>query len=692
VRHQDHPQSRRNGKDPKIRTEVARYPLLATLPYAATIFLSSFLLFLVQPIIAKQILPWFGGSAAVWTTCLVFFQSVLLAGYAYADATTRLGARRQAMVHVGLLVVSLATLPIIASSGWKPQGDEQPIARILLLLVATIGLPYFLLSTTTPLLQSWYWRRFQSAVPYRLFALSNFASLLALLGFPLFFEPVFDLNQLGWGWSFLFAAFALLCAVTAWMSMNGYELKAAKPAAAPVALKDQLQWLALSAMGSVMLLAVTNHVTQNISSVPFLWVLPLALYLVTFILAFDHPRWYVRPVFLALLPILLPAMAWYIPSLDLAIAAPLYLVGMFVACMVCHGELATLKPDPAHLTRFYLMMSLGGALGAVLVAIVAPLVLPGYFELGIALVLLGVLFAIRVRGMASAGVLVVLLVTLGLVIKGGRDYSEGMRVMERDFYGVVRTADHPSPVPYRSMYHGGIMHGGQLLGDSFRNTPADYFSPNSGYGRVFTSLREMSPRQPLNVGVIGLGAGVIGAWMKPGDALTFYEISPRVVDIARREFTYLADTSAKTELVMGDGRLSLEREPPRRYDVLGIDAFSGDSIPMHLVTREAMALYVKHIKPDGVIVFQATNRYIDLLPVVKRLAAEFGLQALNVSDSPEADSGPEYWYSATDQVIVTRNRKLLDWPRVAEAAEEIEDRPDLPVFTDAHHNLLRILK
>jgi len=625
----------------------------------------------------------------------VFFQSVLLAGYAYADLTTRLGARRQALLHVALLVVSLACLPIIASSGWKPQGEEEPISRILLLLVATIGLPYFLLSTTTPLLQSWYWRRWQQNVPYRLFALSNFASLLALLGFPVLFEPAFDLSQLGWGWSILFAAFALLCAGTAWMSMNGFdpaEKNAAPKAAKAIPAKDQLLWLALSAMGSVMLLAVTNHVTQNVSSVPFLWVLPLALYLITFILVFDHPRWYLRTALLAALVVLLPAMAYYIPSLDLRVAAPLYMAGMFVACMVCHGELARLKPDPAHLTRFYLMMSLGGALGAVLVAVVAPLVLRGYFELGIALVLLGALFALRVRGVAKWGVLAVLGATIVLVVRGGHDYTSGIRVMERDFYGVVRTADHLSPVPYRSMYHGAIMHGGQLLGDSFRNTPADYFSPDSGYGRVFTSLREMNPKKPLNVGVIGLGAGVIAAWMKPGDALTFYEISPRVVDIARREFTYLADTPAKTELVMGDGRLSLEREPARGYDVLGIDAFSGDSIPMHLVTREAMALYVKHLKPDGVIVFQATNRYIDLLPVVKRLAAEFGFEALNISDSPDAEDGPEYWYSSTDQVIVTRNRKLLEWGRIAEAAEPIEERRDLPVFTDAHHNLLRILK
>jgi hypothetical protein len=696
VRDQGHPQPGRDGTDPKIRTEVIRYPLLATVPYAGTIFLSSFLLFLVQPIIAKQIVPWFGGSAAVWTTCLVFFQSVLLAGYAYADLTTRLGPRRQALLHVALLVASLAFLPILASVAWKPQGDEEPVLRILLLLAATIGLPYFLLSTTTPLLQLWYWRRFQSRVPYRLFALSNFASLLALLGFPLLFEPAFELRQLGWGWSALYGGLVVLCASVALMSIGDARRspppREAERAALAPSLAAQLQWLVLAAMGSVMLLAVTNHVTQNISSVPFLWVLPLALYLVTFILAFDHPRWYVRPLFLGLLVLLVPAMAYYIPSLALHVAVPLYLAGLFVSCMFCHGELARLRPDPLHLTRFYLMLSAGGALGAVLVAVVAPLALSGYFELGIALVALGALLCVRLRGQALWLGAAATLVTGVLVVLGVRSYVEDVRVMERDFYGVVRTSDRLYPVPYRALYHGGIMHGGQLLDERWRRTPADYFSPTSGYGRVFASLREMEPNRPLRVGVLGLGAGVIAAWMQPGDVLIFYEISPRVVDIARREFTFLADTPARTEVVLGDGRLSLEREPPRGYDVLGIDAFSGDSIPMHLVTREAMALYVKHLAPEGVIVFQATNRYVDLLPVVKRLAAEFGFEAVNVSDIPYGEEGPEYWYSSTDQIIVTRNDKLLGWPRIAEAADPIEDRPDLPTFTDAHHNLLRILK
>src|SRR5437899_2071685 len=355
VRHQGDAQPRGDGEDPKIHTQVIRFPLLASLPYAATIFLSSFLLFLVQPIIAMQILPWFGGSAAVWTTCLVSFQSVLLAGYAYAG----------------------------------------------------------------------------------------------------------------------------LCALTGRLSMNGFgtdEVPAAARAA-PLSMATQLQWLALAAMGSVMLLAVTNHITQNVASVPFLWVLPLALYLGSFILAFDHPRWYVRPLFIVVLVGLLPAMAFYVPSLKLHVAVPLYLIGLFVSCIFCHGELARLKPDPLHLTRYYLMISLGGAFGAVLVAILAPLTLPGYFELGIALVLLALLLVLRLRRIFMWGGVAVSVVTALLVVRGVHDYSAGVRVMERDFYGVVRTADHDSPIPYRSMYHGPIMHGGQLLGGSFRNTPPESFGP-----------------------------------------------------------------------------------------------------------------------------------------------------------------------------------------------------------------------
>jgi spermidine synthase len=532
-----------------------------------------------------------------------------------------------------------------------------------------------------------------------LFALSNFASLLALLGFPVLFEPWLSLPQLGWSWSAMYALFVVFCVTTGWRSLQavGRQAGAAEAAGegvhAPAPTRGrQLLWLVLAAMGSMMLLAITNHVTQNISSVPFLWVLPLSLYLITFILCFDHPRWYVRPLFVGALLVLVPVMAWLIPSLDLRLAAGTYFAGLFVACMFCHGELARLKPDPRYLTRFYLMLSLGGAVGAVLIAIVAPLTLRGYFELNITLVALAVLLLTRLRGWPGALGLIAAGVTGYYAVKGAHDYAHDMRVIERDFYGVVRTRDREfEGIGYRSMYHGGIVHGGQLLGPDFKNTPSDYFGPTSGYGRLFAALNEMKPG-PRKVGVIGLGAGVIGAYGRRGDALAFYEISPRVVEIQAREFTFLHDTQAQSRIVLGDGRLSLEREPPQRFDVLGIDAFSGDSIPMHLVTREAMALYVKHLAPDGVIVFQATNRYIDLMPVAKRLANEFGFEAVLVSDVPPSAEGMAYWYSATDQVLVTRNKALLAHAKLAGATEEIADRQNLPTFTDAHHNLFRILK
>lgn len=542
-------------------------------------------------------------------------------------------------------------------------------------------------------------------VPYRLFALSNFASLLALLGFPVLAEPWFDLRQMGYAWSALYAVFVALCVYTAWRSLQaareaegepqpaGAVAKAAGAAPKPAA---QVLWLLLAAMGSAMLLAVTNHVTQNIASVPFLWVVPLSLYLLSFILCFDHPRWYVRPLFIAAALLLVPAMAAQIASLELRSAVPLYLGGLFVACMVCHGELARARPAPEHLTRFYLMLSLGGAAGSVLVALVAPSALSGYFELNIALVALALLVAWRLAGRWRWLALAAAALTAWFAASAAIDYGAGKRVMERDFYGVVRTHDREvGGVRYRAMLHGAIMHGGQLLDERYRGMPADYFGPTSGYGRLFAALNEARPG-PRKVGVVGLGAGVVAAYGRAGDTMVFYEISPKVIEIERREFTFLRDSPARIEIVLGDGRLSLERElaraGPRGYDVLGIDAFSGDSIPMHLVTREAMALYARHLAPDGVIVFQATNRYIDIVPVIRRLAAEQGMEAVLVSDWPESNDGVGYWMSATDQVLVTRDEQLLRHPRILEASQRIPERFDLPTFTDARHNLFRILK
>ncbi len=668
--------------------------------YAAAIFLGAFLLFLVQPIIAKQILPWFGGSAAVWATCMVFFQMVLLFGYAYADVTTRrLSPRRQAALHVSLLVLSLLALPISPDPSWKPHGDENPSWRILGLLTLTVGLPYLLLSTTSPLLQAWFARRFRHTAPYRLFALSNLASLVALLAYPVLVEPWVTTRVQSLVWSGCYALFALLCASVAISCARRAEVAVVAasgqadigPADAPPDALQRLIWLALAGMASFLLLAVTNHICQNIASLPFLWILPLSLYLATFILCFEHTRWYQRRVFLPLAAILLPAMAWHATSLNLKLVAPLYLAGLFVCCMFCHGELSLLKPSPRHLTTYYLMISLGGALGGLLVGLAAPYLLPGYFELAIGLVACALLLlsrTVRVAWWAALASVAIVGATAWGAGKAVEYQVISARLMMRNFYSAVLTRDDPAPVPFRSLVHGGIIHGGQLLDSELRFEPSSYFGPNSGYGRLFASL----PDRPRRVGVIGLGAGSLVAHAREGDTFRFYEINPQVVELARREFTFLGESPATVEVALGDGRLSLEREPSQNFDVLAMDAFSGDSIPMHLLTREAMAIYMRHLAADGVLAFQATNRFIDIAPVVAGLAAEYGLTAVLISDTPQDREGANYWLSATDQILVTSNRRLLQSDRIREAGKVLAVQPGFRIWTDDYNNLFRILK
>lgn len=699
------------------------------MPYFAAIFASAFLIFLVQPLLAKQILPWFGGSAAVWGTCLVFFQTALLAGYAYADILTRwFSLRSQVLLHSTLLAIATWTMPIIVDPSWRPAGDESPILRILGLLTATIGLPYFLLASTTPLVGAWYWRRFRAPAPYRLFALSNLASLLALLGFPFLIEPVMGNRETAIGWSVAFGGFVVVCILAAGQTLRA---EARSPHAEPgkdthireqalstsdTTAADWLAWVGLSAIGSGVLLAITSHLTQNISSAPLLWVLPLALYLLTFIICFDHPRWYLRSVFLPLAALTLGLMAWLSDSLALGTVSPIYALGLFAVCMVCHGELAALKPHPSRLTGFYLSIAFGGALGSVLIAIAAPLLLDGYFELHLVLVaaaLGGLILTFRMprsadsRSLPAKGATpggarashawivagrgaaaLVLAAVTGLSWHGIRLYTEGVRFMERDFYGVVRTRDHSTGADFRSLIHGGISHGGQLLEESMQMAPSSYFGPTSGYGRLFASL----PGKPLRVGVVGLGAGALAAYAKPGDHWVFYEISPTVVRAANEEFTFLEKMPASHEIVLGDGRLALSREDNRQFDVLALDAFSGDSIPTHLITREAMETYVRHLKPDGVIVFQATNRFVDLLPVTQRLAESFGMSAVLVSDTPQFDHGPFYWLASTDQVLMSRDPRRLQAATIASGSRPISAPPGYPVFTDDYINLLRLLK
>ncbi|MCA9696793.1 MAG: fused MFS/spermidine synthase, partial [Myxococcales bacterium] len=594
---------------------------------------------------------------------------------------------------------------------------EDPTVLILGLLLVTIGLPYLMLSTTSPLIQAWYWQRYESKVPYRLFALSNFASLLALLAYPALIEPWTPTRGQTWGWSALYVVFVGLCGATGWVSLKartkaekdksdgvgngvvggagngaGNGVAADVPLASAPGPKQLALWLALSAGGSCLLLAATNHITQNIAAVPFLWVAPLSLYLVTFILAFDHPRWYVRPVFWTLLALALPAMAYYVNAHGLQLVG-LYTGGMFVGCMFLHGELARAKPAPQHLTTFYLMMSVGGALGSLLIGVVVPLTLPGYYELGILLVLIacaGLAIVWREHWALRLVAGAVIVATAGWTWSAFERYAGNTRVMERNFYGVLRTRDFDDPTPFRVMYHGGINHGGQHLEPENARRRSSYFGPTSGYGRLFTAMDATLPG-PRSVGVIGLGAGALAVYANEGDHIVFYELDPQVVDLARAEFTFLDDVPGEVEVVIGDGRLSLEREEPRGYRVLAIDAFSGDSIPMHLLTREAMAVYDRHLAEDGAIVFQATNRYIDIAPVVALLADELGMKAVLVSDIPASTEGVDYWLSSTDQIIVTRNRALLEAPSLR-GAVPIPVDPSAPLFTDDYTNLLRILK
>ncbi|MDE2002700.1 MAG: fused MFS/spermidine synthase [Betaproteobacteria bacterium] len=683
--------------------------------YALTIFASAFLLFLVQPIIAKEILPWFGGSAAVWTTCLVFFQSTLLAGYAYADvAVRRLSRRRQAWLHSTLLVGSLLLLPVVPGLVWKPLGTESPLWLILGLLAATIGLPYLLLSTTSPLLQAWFAQRHPGRNPYRLFALSNFASMLALLAYPFAIEPWIPTHTQAIAWSAGYAAFAALCIATAFSKSGTHHVFSgsaqAGPGAktgtdhvlktwsvhvlaAPPGIARHVLWASLAAMGSILLLSVTSHITENIAAVPLLWIVPLSIYLITFILCFEGSRWYPRGLVLPLAAFALGGMAWAIadPSITHALGLQLSIScgGLFVACMFCHGELARLRPAPQFLTRFYLMVSLGGALGAVLIGIVVPVVLPANFDLALGLVACAALLTWQVRrdppGFAALAI-VAAATTVGCAIWGIDEFYDATIVTARNFYGVLRVqAIGTDSTRHRSLIHGTILHGTQYLAPQLRRRPTTYYTETSGVGRVLESL---NPRtQPLKVGVIGLGTGTLAAYGAKGDVYRFYDINPAVIRIARTEFTYLADSDARIETVLGDARLSLEREPPQHFDLLAIDAFSSDAIPVHLITSEALALYIRHVKPDGVIAFHVTNRYLDLVPVVAALAHAHRMQSVWIPDE-----GDDPLASRSDWVLVSNNTALLANPRIAEAAKPIEAHPGWRLWTDDFNNLFQVLR
>jgi hypothetical protein len=688
--------------------------------FAATVFTSAFLLFLVQPIIAKQILPWFGGNASVWTVCMVFFQLVLLGGYAYADALVRRCAPRvQATIHTVLLAASLAFLPILASESWKPAPDTEPTARILLLLVMTIGLPYFLLSTTGPLVQAWFARRFPSATVYRLFALSNLASLAALIAYPPLIEPATSLQAQSYAWSALYVVFAVLCGGSAWIAakhpaamkdFESDEKNKEKEQSNPRAT-DYALWLALSALGSLMLLAVTSHITQNVASVPFVWIVPLVLYLLSFILVFDvggsraKSGWYARAWGLPALFALMVGMSWFLYQnlgvMNIRYLIVLYSAGLFAACMFCHGELATMRPAPRYLTRFYLMISIGGAAGGLFVGLIAPRIFTTFVELPIALVACGVLAALLTWRSAQSGLgfsstrkilfvaPVAALAVTAAVAWHGYEYLEYIHtsaiVMTRNFYGTLRVKEYDrgdDPHSSRALIHGVINHGWQYTDPTLRTQPISYFGPGSGIARAL----DFYDQGPRRVGVIGLGVGVFMAWGKAGDTFRIYELDPDVVRIAREQFWYLSDSRAKIEIVTGDGRLNMERDEPQRFDLISVDAFSSGSIPIHLLTREALQAYRRHLAPGGVIVYNVTNRFVNLAPLLKLVAESDGMKALLINHDPSEEK-----YSGTAYVLVTDNPKLLADKRF-EDADDIVPIPGLTAWTDGFNNLFKVVR
>jgi hypothetical protein len=676
--------------------------------FASTILLSAFLLFLVQPIIAKQILPWFGGTSAVWTTCLVFFQVLLLAGYTYSHLTTRhLSPTRQAQLHIALLLASLAFLPIIPSVALKPAGEADAALAIIVLLAATIGLPYFLLSTTGPLVQKWVAHRFPEKTVYRLFALSNFGSLIGLLAFPFAIEPFSTSHTQSLVWSGAYAVFVLACAASAWKAgrqpgaphVIATEAAAAAPASAAVErprLTDVLLWLAFSVLGSVMLLASTSHITQNIASVPFLWVLPLSLYLLTFVIAFEGRGgrgWYEQNWWLFITLMLIVGMAAGLSAargvLDVGIAVPLYTVGMFMAVLFCNGELAHRKPAPRYLTHFYLTISLGGALGGMFVGLVAPRIFPAYLELPLALVLLAALAIVaawRNRWLVGPSIVA----SLATLWYAG-EYLQFMRsdvvFMERNFYGTLRVREQGSgDLQVRRLLHGVILHGEQFTIHPDRLEPGTYYARTSGVGRAIAARQAAGPAR---IGVVGLGVGTLAAYGRAGDTVRFYELDPDVLKLARSHFAYLSATPATLEFAIGDARLSLERElaggTPQKFDVLAIDAFSSDSIPVHLITREAIRLYMQHLAPDGVLAIHISNRFLDLKPVLANIAQAEGLQARLVSDHPPEPG------SMTDWVLIAATARPFEAEALA-TAEPLVPVAGFSLWTDQFNNLIDVLK
>ncbi len=671
---------------------------------------SAFLLFQVQPLISKTILPWFGGSPTVWTTCMLFFQVVLFAGYLYAHLLATYCPRRwQGVIHAGLMVAALLLMPIAPGENWKPSADVWPPGYILLLLVSHLGLPYFLLAANGPLLQHWFSELAPGKIPYRLYALSNIGSLAALLTYPFVVEPNWTLPTQSVAWSFGYAGFALLLIpIAVAIVRNQRSSVATEVNDEPKNKADEnsmpswrtlAAWLVLPAFACVMLLATTNHVCQDMAVVPFLWVVPLSLYLLTFIFCFDGEGWYRRSWigWMAIGSIvLISVLELFGGMLDIAWVAVSYFGAMFFVCMICHGELVRLKPAPKHLTLFYLMISGGGALGGMFVSLGCPLIFSQYYEMPLSLIVaLGLALFVSLRAIekyfgsiplwSMSLMFFAVLATLSGQLRGFRsDYLES----QRNFYGVLSIGEVPTENgdPILAMYHGRIMHGFQYQAPEKRRTPTSYYARNTGVGLTMARLPQADGKR---VGVVGLGAGTLATYGKPGDYFRFYEINDDVVEMAEEHFTFLEDCEADYDLVLGDARLSLEREPEQRFDVLVLDAFSGDAIPTHLLTREAFQIYQRHLTEDGVLAIHVSNKHLDLRPVVLGTCEEFDLPAIYITTEPDAATQQ----TGSQWIIASKNRQFLADDTMQTATTKLGPHMVYAKpWTDNFSNLLEVLK
>lgn len=667
--------------------------------FGITVFLASFLLFLVEPMAARQLLPVYGGAAAVWITCLVFFQAALLAAYLYAHW---LAQRPRSNTHFLLLPAAAASA--IAWSIWtmhQAPVSGNPMLGIFAALALTIGLPFLALGAASPLLQVWAGRVEAKGIPYRLYALSNLASLLALGLYPSVIEPYLTLKLQRALWCCCFAAFAAIFAALAWKTRSLSSLVADDayqdaPEFPRFPLRNRILWFLLPMGAAMQLSAVTGYLTANIAAIPLLWILPLAVYLVTLILVFQLPQFLPRSIVTRLMVVMLAGLGYMLSQVDaslpIRIGMIFFLAELFTSCLFCHLEAYALRPRRrSEITLFYLLFAAGGALGSFLVGIVLPLIFRFNYDLALTFFVTALLAlaAAWQSGWAQRllwSTCAVLMLALVFVIHFSllRDTTAAVR----NFYGALRVRQavgYPNGAVLRTLSNGTIQHGTQIFSPALRTTPTAYYAEDSGVG---LALRYCCSGRPRNIGVVGLGVGTIAAYGRPGDRIRFYEINPAVTPIARNLFTYIHDSAAQVDIVEGDARSSLASESPRKFDVLVIDAFSGDAIPIHLLTAEAVALYKRHLVPGGILAFHISNQHVDLEPQIALLASSAGMRAMRVSSIANEQRGE---FNAT-WMLASEDPQFFAQPEVETQARRPATDPKLRLWTDDYSSLLPILR